>query len=110
MRHRTIYKSLVQATRCCGGGFFEWTFDLPTGEQQKTPFTADAQTYTPAFWRFTPATIVLELPNGLVATYELLNEVNNITMGRLTELNDAFDNSITFGWLNRPGILGGLIP
>ncbi len=85
---------------CCGSSnMFEWTFDLPTGAVQKTPYTIDDPTFTRAYWRFSPSTNVLELPNGLVATFTLLyDDLEDKYRGRLTELKDAFGNTVSFDW------------
>lgn len=56
---------------------------------------AGATTLTREFWQFTKATRVLEMPNGIVATYgHLITDVG----AYLTEIRDPFDNVITLNW------------
>lgn len=56
---------------------------------------AGNETFTVGFWRFNKATMKLEMPNGIVATFgHVLPNVG----GFLTEVRDPFDNVITLTW------------
>jgi YD repeat-containing protein len=89
-----------------GGVPLHLVFNLPNGSLDDVDFiTPDGATHnavgpgpttlTQGFWRFTKATRVLELPNGVALTYA--HSVPNVGWN-LTEIRDPFDNLITLTW------------
>ncbi len=63
---------------------------------------AGATTLTQGFWVFTKATRKVEMPNGLVLTY---GHEPSSAGAYLTEVRDAFDNTITLSWQTGTGQL-----
>jgi hypothetical protein len=63
---------------------------------------AGSTVLTQEFWRFTKSTRVLEMPNGLVATY---GHVVSGVGAYLTEIRDPFNNTISLSWQSGTSIL-----
>ena len=98
-----------------GGAPLRFVFNLPNGSLDDIDFiTADGAKHnaesssnsstslTQGFWQFTKATRTLEMPNGMVYTYGHLVANDG---WYLTEIRDAFDNTITLTWTSGTGQL-----